>query len=176
MIALTGTPGTGKTTVAAELNRLGYVTVSVDGLIEELGIRRSRRKEGEAIEVDTADLREKALKHWKGFEGGTVVVTGHLSHFAGATGSVVLRCHPQVLEKRLSRRGWDREKILENVRAEVMDVVLIEAVESTGWVQEIDNTHLEPSGTAAVVSGIIKGEKNNYPVKSRWAGELEKWF
>ena len=176
VVALTGTPGTGKTTVAVELSGMGYSIVYVDELIRSLNVRTTAERGTSAIAVDVTDLKRKAISHWKAVREKKVVVAGHLSHYAGAEGAVVLRCAPSVLEKRLEARRWSREKIRENVQAEVLDVILVEAAESLGWVREIDTTRSTPAETAAAVREALEGKMNNHPVASRWSGEIEKWF
>jgi adenylate kinase len=176
VVALTGTPGTGKTSVAGELSGAGYSIVHVDELIRSLGVRTSADSGGGSTAVDVPDLKRKAAAHWNRAGKGPFIVVGHLSHYAGVEGAVVLRCSPAVLEKRLQARGWSSAKIRENVQAEVLDVILVEAAESLGWIREIDTTSSPPSETAAAVLKTIEGKMNNHPVPSRWSGEIEKWF
>jgi len=66
-------------------------------------------------------------------------IEGHLSHRVDLDYCIVLRTRPEVLEKRLKKRGYSEEKIRENVEAEAMDVILSEAYQRTK-VYEIDTT------------------------------------
>ncbi|MEM0022632.1 MAG: AAA family ATPase, partial [Archaeoglobaceae archaeon] len=68
MIALTGTPGCGKTTVAEELKRRGYRVISVKEFAEMHGCAR---KEGDDVIVDVGKLSRHR------FDG---IIEGHLSH------------------------------------------------------------------------------------------------
>ncbi|MEM1579043.1 MAG: adenylate kinase family protein [Archaeoglobaceae archaeon] len=161
MIALTGTPGCGKTTVAEELKRRGYKVISVKEFAEMHGCAK---KEGEEIIVDV----EKLSKHR--FDG---IVEGHLSHFLKAEIAIVLRCNPLVIKKRLMNRGWSYEKIMENVEAELIDVILAEALENCEKVYEIDVTEMSVEEVADVIERILKYGENFEPGKIDWISKLE---
>jgi len=128
-LSLTGTPGTGKTSVAEELESRSYEVAHLNQLLEQRGIGSS----GEEREVDVEEMRER-------LELDVEVVEGHLSHFLSVDVCVVLRCRPDVLRERLSGRGYSDEKVSENLRAEALDVVLQQSVESQDTVVEIDTT------------------------------------
>jgi adenylate kinase len=88
---------------------------------------------------------------------------------------VVLRCDPKVLGQRLSERGYPDAKVKENVEAELVDVVLIEAVEGLGKdrVAEIDTTDLDIGQVAEAVERVANGDFNRYKVGSvDWSGQL----
>jgi adenylate kinase len=105
---------------------------------------------------------------------GLVVVEGHLSHRLGAEVVIVLRCNPLVLKERLGKKGWSEEKILENVEAEIVDAILVEALERDD-VYEIDTTSMDPEEVADAVERVIKGEvsRNGFkPGRIDWIGEV----
>nr|WP_230972404.1 adenylate kinase family protein [Archaeoglobus neptunius] len=167
MIALTGTPGTGKTAVAEKLKKRGLRVESVielarknDSIIDE---------EGDEVVIDVERLSKTR------FDG---IVEGHLSHLLSPDLTVVLRCNPLVLKKRLEERGWSEEKVMENVEAELLDVILVEALESCPEVYEVDTTNLKVDDVADIVEGIVRGDaglRRNYkPGKIDWLSELEE--
>lgn len=162
MIALTGTPGCGKTTVAEELKRRGYKVISVKEFAEMHGYAK---KEGEEVIVDI----EKLSRHR--FEG---IVEGHLSHLLKAEIAIVLRCNPLVIKKRLMKRGWSYEKVMENVEAELIDVILVEALENCEKVYEIDVTDMSVREVADAIERILKSGENFEPGKIDWISKLEK--
>jgi adenylate kinase len=76
----------------------------------------------------------------------------------------------------LIERGYEEEKVMENVEAELVDVILIEAVERCEDVYEIDTSEMSISEVADIVEQILKGEevKNRYrPGKVDWLSKLE---
>ncbi len=163
MIALTGTPGTGKSAVAEILKRKGYRVISVTELarLHDCILDES----GEEVVVDVEKLSKFR------FDG---VVEGHLSHLLSPDLAIVLRCNPLVLKKRLSGRGWSEEKVMENVEAELLDVILVEALEECSEVCEVDTTNLSVEEVAEIAEKIIVGERESYkPGKIDWLSVLE---
>jgi adenylate kinase len=150
-VALTGTPGTGKSTVAALL-RPRWAVVEVADLARD---RDAARPSREGIEVDLPRLRRR-LTGRAAFEGVDVVV-GHLSHLLPLRDVVVLRCHPTELARRLrrARRGaaLDRQ---ENVLAEATDVILLEAIGPGRRVWEVDTTGRSPASVAREVARHLR--------------------
>lgn len=168
--ALTGTPGTGKTSAASRVE--GIKVASVVQLAEEAGATAGIDPETGSLEIDIA-LLSKAIA---GMEGD-LLIEGHLSHLLGADLAVVLRCSPRVLRERLLSRGYGEAKVDENVEAEAVDVIVIEAVEAVPVVCEIDATHLSPANVAAAITEILAGESEKYPVGHvDWSQEVLDWF
>ena len=149
-LAITGTPGTGKSSVAARLGRSAHA-VEVAELAERTGTARPTRR---GVEVDLARLRT-ALRRPHGW-GDARVVVGHLAHLLPVRDVVVLRCHPHELARRLllARRGTARER-RENVLAEALDVVLAEAVRPGRRVWEVDTTDRTVGAVARRVGRLL---------------------
>jgi adenylate kinase len=118
-LVITGTPGTGKTSIARELSKKTGVF-----LVELNKIARPYDKEGD---VNLKKLREKTLREIKG--KNDFIIEGHLAcEFSIPKAiAVVLRCKPEVLEKRLGKRKYPEKKINENVLAEALDYCLIKS-------------------------------------------------
>ncbi|HIP89806.1 MAG TPA: kinase, partial [Thermococcus paralvinellae] len=57
---------------------------------------------------------------------------------------IILRLHPKIIGERLRNRGYSREKVSENVEAELVDVCLIEAIDEHENIIEIDTTGKTP--------------------------------
>ena len=150
-IAVTGTPGTGKTTVTTLLD--GPV-IHLNDLIREAGLW-SERDEGRDSLVADLDAVREAIGDWSG------VAESHLAHHLDADRVVVLRCRPDVLERRLRERGADEAKATENAECEALDVVLSEAVDRHGLdaVYEIDTTDRTPADVAADIEAVIAGDR-----------------
>ncbi len=135
IVALTGSPGTGKSTLAAQLEQEGVQIVTVeavarqvDALIQHQGI----------LEIETSKLEAWT---WLGSE--TCVIDGHLSYYCPIDAIIVLRCNPSKLRQRLSKReGYGPEKIESNVEWEILAGVWSELITLHPKVKvlEIDTT------------------------------------
>ncbi len=175
--ALTGTPGTGKSSISEELKKRGYAVLEIAELIDSLHVRTRFNPEYGSREVDTDELRKKVDGHLSPMKHTMLFLSGHLSHFATCSTAVVLRCEPHTLRERLTRRGWNEVKILENVRAEILDVILVEASERIKDVFEVDTTGREvSSATDAVLDAVGKMPDSLRPGRINWTGEIEEWF
>ncbi len=151
VVALTGTPGTGKSAVAAALAP-GLAFVEVADLARELGVARATRT---GVEVDVARLRRR-LRRRDALVGVDLVV-GHLAHLLPIRDVVVLRCHPAELERRLRRahRGSPSDR-RENVTAEATDVVLVEAIRPGRRLWEVNTTGRTVAHVAAEVARRVR--------------------
>ncbi len=154
IIALTGTPGTGKSSVARELRRLGERVVELSSLARESRslLRRDRRRG--SWELDLSRLSRLVRERW-----GEAFVEGHLSHLLDVDAAVVLRCSPPVLRRRLRRRRYPEAKVRENSLAEALDAITVEAVERLGRdrVAEIDTTQRGAESVARIIARIVHG-------------------
>lgn len=155
MIALSGTPGCGKTTASKILEDRGYCVKSVKSLSEEYDCILDYDEDMNSTEIDIEKLNEFVPGEIK---EKNCLIEGHLSHFLSVDKVIILRCDPVVLNKRLENKGWKIKKIKENVKAEIMDVIKVEAYEEGHEVFEIDTTHKNPEDIADGIERIIKGE------------------
>jgi adenylate kinase len=152
MTGITGTPGTGKTAVAAELERRGHRVVRLTGTVRPYIVEEDRARQTLVVDVD----------RWAAeFEPVEGIVEGHLAHLLPCDRVVVLRCRPDVLAARLASRNYPEEKIAENVEAEALDVILIETLEEHPGehVLEVDTTALSVSECADRIEQFIRGER-----------------
>ena len=153
-VALTGTPGTGKTTVSNLLDT-DLDVIHLNDLIENEGLYTEVDEERDS---KVADL--EAVREWlDGRED--VLVESHLTHLLDVDRVVVLRCAPAELESRLGVRGEPERKAHENAESEALDVILSEAVRIHGEsnVYEIDTTDRDPDAVAADVEAAIAGDR-----------------
>ena len=134
-IALTGTPGTGKTTISNVLkDDFGLKVIDLNEVI-----RTSQYYIGwdENRNCGVVDL--EALKAHPFADG--LVIEGHISHHLPVDRVIVLRTNPVVLRRRLQKKGFSENKIRENVEAEILDIILVEALGLHGNnVYEVDST------------------------------------
>lgn len=156
VITLTGTPGTGKTTIAEKLEEKGYNVVHLSEFLEEHDIGEEVNGERE---VRINEMIEKLEE--QEFPKETVI-EGHLAHHFESDVCVVLRCRPDVLEERLSHRDYSDRKVEENIEAEKIDIVLTEAVQKQEMVIEIDTTEKSPEDNADKIIEKLDEGKNDY--------------
>ena len=165
IIAVTGTPGTGKTEVAKELASLfSYKYVDLNKLVEEKGLVTGMDRERNSKIVDTEKIGELEIED-------NSVVDGHFSHFLDADVIVVLRTRPDVLKERLSRKGWPQRKIQENVEAEILGVCAFEAYETGQRVLEIDTSKRDAREVAKNIKKVIDNNKDTKQID--WLEDYE---
>jgi adenylate kinase len=175
LVAITGTPGTGKTSVAAELRSRGYEVVDLGEHIRSHGLLGDLDEERDTHEVDL-DLLNDSLEEYRGRDG-LVFMEGHLSHFMDCGAIVVLRCEPRILAERLRARGYVESKVRENVQSEILDVILCEAADTDIPVFEIDCTS---SSVGACADGVLAAAEGRgeglLPGRTDWSSEVDEWF
>jgi adenylate kinase len=155
-LALTGTPGTGKSTVADIVDE-GFKVVHVNDLVRD-GYNEGADEERRCLIADIPGLSGyvNGLK-------GDVILEGHISHLLPADAVVVLRASPAMLRKRLKGRGWSEAKVRENIEAEALDIILVETMGAHKKVYEIDTTNMTPMQVRDTVLEIIKGTDKYKP-------------
>ena len=155
-IALTGTPGTGKST-AARLVDAGFRLIDLNSIIRDrfnLGIDEERNSV--IADLDRLSAYVRQLQ-------GNVILEGHISHLLPVDVIIVLRTAPAVLRTRLESRGWGEHKVKENLEAEALDVILIEAMGQCDKVYEIDTTDITAEQVAEAIREIAMGTDNYKP-------------
>ncbi len=172
LVAVTGTPGTGKTSSCDVLARRGYAVVDLDHEARQGGFIVGRDEARGSDEVDVDALRDHLRIPAK-----IAFVRSHYAHRMAVDLVVVLRCAPSVLRTRLEARGWLPAKVQENVEAEAIDVVTQEAVELHSAVYEIDTTMKTASETAEAILGILRGKTQGHePGSVDWSHEVLSWY
>ena len=170
-VALTGTPGTGKTSVAKVLRERGHDVLDMTQFIKDNDLREEYDAERDTYSVDVERLND-ALSDME-----DCIFEGHLAHFMDVDLIGVMRCHPDVLAERLRARGYSESKVRENVEAEILDVILCESVDSEIPTFVIDSTSETPQESASAVEDIMKGNTDNrMPGDVSWAAEMEQWL
>ena len=127
-IVITGTPGTGKTKIAKELaKRTGIRLVNIKEFVNRNHIFKIEK--GQKV-VDVGLLGKKLLSRIK--KSKEYIVEGHLACEIKIPADFVfvLRANPNKLRARLAKRKYKREKLEENLEAEMLDycVQRVEAV------------------------------------------------
>lgn len=181
-VAVTGTPGTGKTTATELLERAGpdadnggapeadveeafeataeggFEVVHLNEVVRERGFTQGRDEQRDTV---VADL--DAVESWlEGHdESGPLLVESHLSHHLDVDRVVVLRCDPALVEQRLRQRGEPDSTARENAESEALAGILAEAVEAHGPedVYEVVTTDRGPAAVAREIAAVVRGER-----------------
>jgi len=166
VILLTGVPGVGKTTIAALLSeRLKGVHVN----LSELALAEGLLTGYDSIrETSIVDLERTTTRLMEIIREGRdpLVIEGHFSQDVVSPERVsnvfVLRRAPWRLKDELESRGYNPEKVKENVEAELLDVCLVEAIEAYGKekVCELDTTDVEADEIIETITAVLRGERS----------------
>lgn len=172
LVALSGTPGTGKSTVSALLRKEGYYIIELNELAINQGFITGVDKERDSKVIDINKLNDYIEKYYR--KNSLIFIEGHTSHLLKAADKVILlRCHPNKLKTRLEKKGWKKIKTNENIEAEIIDIILCETVElhSKDNIFEIDTTD---KNVRAVFSSIIEIIINNFkPTNNYKIGRID---
>jgi len=150
-IALTGTPGTGKSSVANLLEKKGYKVIRIDDIYEKFVVGYDEERKSKIVDEKKMDREIKKIK-----EEDVLIIEGHLSHLLSVDGVIILRCNPEELKKRLVKKGWDEKKIRENLEAEALDIILQRTLQKHERVWEIDVTDRSSEEVAEEIDKIIR--------------------
>ena len=157
IVGITGTPGTGKKSIAPLVAaKLGVPCLGLNDLARSYDLVGPS-----GAEVDTERLRER-LEHGL---PESAVVYGHLLPYSlgkdRVSKVVVLRCEPAVLKQRLGARGYPHAKVVENVEAELIGVIASDAHDAFGesrtW--ELDTTHATPLQAARAIFEVAGSKR-----------------
>jgi len=159
LLGVTGTPGTGKKSVAVELaDLLGFTAKDVNALARELGCAE---RTGESEVVDTKRLSRALIER----DWGDVVFHGHLLPDLFRRERIdyvaVLRCDPSILKERLWARGYRGDHLRENLEAELIGVSLSASLRSFGAsrVREFDTSKASPRDVAGAIAAGYKSRR-----------------
>ncbi len=168
-VAITGTPGTGKSTVAALVaEEVDLDVVSLSEHADEFATDYDEERDVEEVDVDAM---EDAFA-----DREDVVFDGHVSHHLPVDHVVVLRCHPDELGRRLRDRGYPEDKIRENASSEALDLMSAEAIHRHERVYEADTTDRSAEDVADEVVDALESGTTNADVDGitvDWSDYLE---
>lgn len=137
ILIITGTPGTGKTTVARKLAKeLDLKYVDLKRLIKKYSLIAGYDNQRKCDIIDPKQVNKiiigyiKEFKKDKRYKG--IVIDSHISHHLPkrcVDVCVAAKCGLKNLDKRLKKRRYNKIKIEENLEAEAFDICRIEAQE-----------------------------------------------
>lgn len=144
--------------------RMGGIHVDLSELAERRGIITGYDESRETSIVDLERMENELASFLEGGEG-PLILDGHFASEVVpprvVTLAFVLRRAPWILMGELAARGFSKEKVRENVEAELLDVCLVDAVDNLGLerVCEVDTTGKTPGEVLDDVVSIIRGER-----------------
>lgn len=162
-VAISGTPGTGKSVIGALVSRaLGISFIELGDFALEKGLYIGYDDDRMSFIVDENRLREHLKRLVE--ERGSLLVVGHYSEIVDdeiLDKIIVLRINPVELASRLVERGWPMRKVVENVEAELMGICTINAVSEhpAEKVCEVDVSSKNVEEVSKEVIEIITGSK-----------------
>ena len=173
LVAISGTPGTGKTAVCEKLRKDGYSVVDLNKLAYDSNSVLGVDPERDVDIVDTDALKQKVRE----FTNDLVFLDGHFSHLMDVDLAIVLRCNPDELKRRLDAKDWKENKIRENVEAEAVDAITVESTESSAETVEIDTTSRNVDQTAEAVIRIVNGDREEFRLgQIDWSEVILDWY
>ncbi|MBW9222284.1 AAA family ATPase [Methanothermococcus sp. SCGC AD-155-C09] len=188
-LAITGTPGVGKSTVSKALveklmenykwksqNVIDIKYINITKMVIENKLYIEKDKDMDSYVIDFQKLNNYINNDSLNNEKNLIIIDGHVSHLLDVDYIVVLRCNPEILKNRLKKRNYSENKVNENVEGEILDICLIESLErfqkDNILVYEIDTTNRD---TDSIVYEIIEAI-NNKRVKYGVVNWLEDYF
>lgn len=160
---VTGTPGTGKTTVSTILSeRLGARHIELSRFSIENGYVIEDDVERDTKVVDMGALGS-AVRDIIDKSVSPVIIDGHYAHELIEEPVIsflfVLRKRPWDLKSVLEARQYSRDKVWENLESEIMGVITGDALEliPSSKVIEVDISDQSPQETVNQIHRMIEG-------------------
>ncbi|MGD0451148.1 MAG: adenylate kinase family protein [Candidatus Bathyarchaeia archaeon] len=179
VILITGTPCTGKTTVAKALSgKLNAEYINLTEYAKTHGLTLGEDKERKTIIINEEKMQTRLAETITALNNVNIIIDGHYAAAVTPTSLVsqvfVLRRNPKELKKFMEKCGYSDTKMWENLSAEILDVCLIEAMQSQqGKVCELDVTGKTVEEIIGEIIDVLDKGKKCYSGIVDWLGMLE---
>jgi adenylate kinase len=180
VILITGTPCTGKTTTAKQLTaKLDALYINLTDYAKTHGLTSSEDKQRKTIIINEEKMRQKLTETINATDKANVIIDGHYASAVTPANLVthvfVLRRNPKELRQLMEKCGFEGAKLWENLSAEILDVCLIEAVQTQpGKVCELDITGKTVEEVVNEIMDVLEKGKKCYSGIVDWLGMLER--
>ena len=151
VIVVTGTPGTGKTTLSKSLaQRLNFLYLDANKFILKNKLSQGYDKKRKTKIVDVGKLNKALINeisllkiNKKNKISSGIIIDSHLSHYLPKKYvdlCIVTKCSIKELNKRLKKKKFHTEKIKENIEAEIFDICYNEALQRKHDILVVDTS------------------------------------
>jgi len=171
-LIITGNPGVGKHTVAAQIMKNeDYDIIDINKIAIESNYIE---KDEVGIQVDVKNLKKDLNKKLS----TKSLIVGHLAPYVIEKSNVdlviILRKNPYKLEEVYETRGYSKEKIKENLGSEILGVTAHDALSEFGTENtfQIDTTTKTPQEVVEKIQKIIQEHDNDDNVD--WLSEINE--
>jgi adenylate kinase len=177
---ITGTPCVGKTTTAKALvAKLDAAYINLTDYAKANNLILGEDKERNTLIINEEKMQEKLAQTIDGLDNADIIVDGHYASAVTPTQHTalvfVLRRNPVELKQFMEKCGYTGSKLWENLQAEILDVVLGEAVEvHAGRVCELDVTGKPVEDVVGEILDILEKRKTCFVGVVDWLGMLER--
>lgn len=165
IIVITGTPGTGKTSVARKLARaINGIHIDVSRFVIDNKLYEDYDDKRMSYIIDEKRVVNR-LTEIMASSDKPVIIDIHYPEILPpemVDYVFVLRTHPEELYRRLKTRNWPPHKVKENVMAEILGVVAQNIIEhyNRDKIYEIDTTNKTVDEVVEEIIDIIKESKS----------------
>ena len=126
-ILISGTPGTGKTSVSEAIaKKINAKVINLSLFAQKEGLVSDYDKKRDTWVIKEGKLRNETLKLIKNSNKEGIEVLIIESHFVDIIPEkpidfiIILRCQPDILSQRLRNRGYNEKKVIENTQSEIL--------------------------------------------------------
>lgn len=183
MLVITGSPGVGKHTVAKMVAKeLGQKLIDINKIAIKNNAIIMKDSMGYVVDLKKLSflLRRSITKN--------CLVVGHLAPYvlkkSDASLVIVLRRSPYELKKVYKKRGYLKQKVIDNISSEIIGVCLYDAIKKFGKdkVAEVDSTAKNTKKVTNEILSIFMGKSSRSVGKVDWLSlivknnDLQKFF
>jgi len=183
LLVITGSPGVGKHTVAKMVAKeLGQKLIDINKIAIKNNAIIMKDSMGYVVDLKKLSflLRRSITKN--------CLVVGHLAPYvlkkSDASLVIVLRRSPYELKKVYKKRGYLKQKVIDNISSEIIGVCLYDAIKKFGKdkVAEVDSTAKNTKKVTNEILSIFMGKSSRSVGKVDWLSlivknnDLQKFF
>lgn len=169
IVIISGTPGTGKTSLSKAItNKINAKLISLNDLALQNDFIKNYDSKRDTYVLDEKALIKSIINLIKSYDPKKVnflLIEGHFSDIVPEKFIdfiIILRCHPDELTKRLKKKGYNEEKIIENVQSEILGSSVNYFINKHVKIPilEIDTTNRDIEILMDIIIGIITEQKD----------------
>ncbi|MGF3522156.1 MAG: adenylate kinase family protein [Candidatus Bathyarchaeia archaeon] len=181
VILVTGTPSVGKTTVSKKLaSCLNAEYLNLTELAEKERLVSNKDQKRDTKIIDEAKMRRRLKQIITQTASNDIIIDGHyaaaVTPASLTTYVFVLRRNPKQLREFMQKRGFSQRKQDENIAAEILDVCLVEALNTQPkeYICELDVTGKNADEVVNEMLLILEGKNKGSVGVVDWLGSLER--